>query len=92
MERKHVRNTLKKILEDETDTSIQDLPDETIVTEVFGLDSVDRVSLMMRVEDSFRIRLTNEELTRIDTVGSLIDIVQAKVAAPSGTQTMRRAA
>ena len=48
MERKHVRNTLKQILEDETDTSIQDLPDETIVTEVFGLDSVDRVSLMMR--------------------------------------------
>jgi acyl carrier protein len=92
MQRTQIRDTLQGILEDETETQLGDLPDELILIEAFDLDSVDRVSLMMRVEEQFHIRMTNDELSRIGTVGSLVDLVQAKLADITSKQTVRRAA
>jgi acyl carrier protein len=92
MQRQQIRETLKQILEDETDTQLDNLSDEAVLIEAFDLDSVDRVSLMMRVEEHFCIRMTNDELSRIGTIRSLIDLVQAKVAELSTKQTARRAA
>jgi acyl carrier protein len=92
MQRQQIRETLKQILEDETDTQLENLSDEAVLIEAFDLDSVDRVSLMMRVEEHFHIRMTNDELSGIGTIGSLIDLVQAKVAEPPTSQTARRAA
>jgi acyl carrier protein len=92
MQRQQIRETLKQILEDETDTQLKDLSEEVVLIEAFDLDSVDRVSLMMRVEEHFHIRMTNDELSGIGTIGSLIDLVQAKVAELSTKQTARRAA
>ena len=45
-----------------------------------GLDSVDVVGLVMKVERQFRIRLASEELTEIVTVGNMLDLLQAKLA------------
>jgi acyl carrier protein len=92
MQRIQIRDTLKGILEDETDTQLGDWSDEIVLIEAFDLDSVDRVSLMMRVEEQFHIRMTNDELSRIGTIGSLVDLVQAKVAELTSKQTVRRAA
>jgi acyl carrier protein len=92
MQRTEIRDALKRILEDETDAKLEDLPDDMVLTEGFELDSVDRVSLMMRVEEHFHIRMTNDELGKIGTIGSLVDLVQAKVAELSTLQSARRAA
>jgi acyl carrier protein len=92
MQRTQIRETLKHILEDETDTQLGDLPDDMVLTEAFELDSVDRVSLMMRVEEHFHIRMTNDELSDISTIGSLVDLVQSKVVEHSASQIARRAA
>lgn len=92
MQRTQIREALKHILEDETDSQLEDLPDEMVLTEAFDLDSVDRVSLMMRVEEHFHIRMTNEELSGISTIGSLVDLVRAKVLELATSQTARRAA
>jgi acyl carrier protein len=92
MQRQQIRETLKQILEDETDTQLENLSEEVVLIEAFDLDSVDRVSLMMRVEEYFHIRMTNDELSGIGTIGSLIDLVQAKVTELSTKQTARRAA
>jgi acyl carrier protein len=92
MQRTQIRETLKHILEDETDTQLADLPDDMVLTEAFELDSVDRVSLMMRVEEHFHIRMTNDELSEISTIGSLVDLVQSKVVEHSASQIARRAA
>jgi len=44
----------------------------------------------MHVEESFHIRMSNEELTSLVTIGELVDKVQAKLASPP--QSLRRAA
>jgi acyl carrier protein len=92
MERMQIRETLQHILEDETDSTLGALHDEMVLAEQFELDSVDYVSLIMRVEESFHIRLSNDELSGAVTIGSLVDIVATKVGEVSSSQTARRAA
>ena len=92
MERMQVRETLQHILEDETDSTLGALHDEMILAEQFELDSMDYVSLIMRIEESFHIRLTNDELSRVVTIGSLVDLVANKLGEVLSLQTSRRAA
>lgn len=92
MERTQIRETLQNIFEQETDSLLGDLRDDMLLTEEFGLDSVDFVSLIMRVEESFHIHLTNGELSNVATIGSLVELVNSKIAEPRTSQTAGRAA
>jgi len=80
MQREEIRGILKAIFEEETGETIDSLPDETRIVEELGLDSVDVVSLIMRVEQQFRVRISHSELAGMATIGSLLDLVQAKVS------------
>ena len=92
MERTQIRKILQGILENEMDSPFGELQDGMVLAQDFKLDSVDYMSLIMRVEETFHIRLSNVELGNVATIGSLVDLVQSKVAGLSGTQTVRRAA
>ena len=82
MDRADLRQTLSELLEAETGMRYDNLPDETVLTEGLGLDSIDLVSLIVQVENRFQIRVTTEELKQISRVGELLDLLQAKLAAP----------
>jgi len=92
MERDQIRGVLKTIFETETGDQILSLKDGVILAQDFELDSVDMVSLIMRVEGHFRVRMTYSELEEVATVGQLIDLVQAKVAEVAIAPPARRAA
>lgn len=78
MNRERIRGVLKTIFEEETGQQLETLDDHAVLTDDFALDSVDLVSLLMRVEGHFHIRLTNAELTESRTVGALVDLVCGK--------------
>jgi acyl carrier protein len=92
MQRTQIREILTHIFEQETDSKLENLRDDMVLAEEFELDSVDYVSLIMRVEESFHIRMTNGELSNVATIGSLVELVDAKVADSPASQTARRAA
>lgn len=83
MNREQIRNVMQTIFEEETGQQLEALSDDAVLADDFALDSVDLVSLLMRVEGHFHIRLTNAELTESRTVGALIDLVCGKL--PDGT-------
>jgi acyl carrier protein len=83
MNREQVRGVLKTIFEEETGQTLQALDDDAVLAEDFALDSVDLVSLLMRVESQFQVRLTNAELTDSRTVGALINLVRSKTSETS---------
>lgn len=83
MNREPIRDSLKTIFEEETGESLAALNDDAVLAQDFAFDSVDLVSLLMRVESHFHVRLTNAELTESRTVGALIDLVAAKVSEAS---------
>jgi acyl carrier protein len=86
MDRTALRQTLAELLESETGTRYDDLSDDTVLTEGLGLDSIDLVSLIVQVENRFRIKIATEELRSITKVGQMLDLLQSKLAAPQPTE------
>jgi acyl carrier protein len=83
-DRETLLTTLVSLLEEEMGEAYNHLEETTDLREGLGLDSVDVVGLVMRVEHQFRIRLAMEELMEVKRVGQLIDLVEAKLAAKDG--------
>ncbi len=81
MDREELRTVLVNLLEEEMGESYSLQDDSAELREGLGLDSVDVVGLVMRVERQFRIRLTMEELMEVKVVGQLLDLIHAKVQA-----------
>jgi acyl carrier protein len=46
--------------------------------DVAGWDSLTHVSIILMIEKAFSIKLTSAEVARLETVGSLVDIVLAR--------------
>ena len=80
MPREQVRATLVRMLAEETGGEPRELPDNLSLGDDLGLDSVDFVSLLMRVESEFRIRTTHQELQSVATIGALLDLIESKIA------------
>ncbi|OAI51798.1 hypothetical protein AYO44_04840 [Planctomycetaceae bacterium SCGC AG-212-F19] len=79
-DRNAIRQTLLELIEADTGQTYGSLDDQANLKEQLGLDSVDVVSIVMQVENRFRIRLGHEELQQVVTVGNLLDLMQAKLA------------
>jgi acyl carrier protein len=86
MSREDLRATLATLLEEEMGETY-DLADDVDLRDGLGLDSVDVVGLVMRLEREFRIRLAMEDLQGVRTVGSMIDALRAKLDAPPSGET-----
>ncbi len=80
-DRESLRQTLGEFLEAEMGEKYPDLADSKNLREELGLDSVDMVSIVLQVERRFKIRLSQEELQGLTTVGTVLDLLQAKIAA-----------
>jgi len=79
-DRESLRSTLVDLLEDEMGQAYELSDDAAALRTGLGLDSVDVVGLVMRVERQFRIRLAMEELMEVKTVGDLLDLILSKTA------------
>jgi acyl carrier protein len=80
-DRDAIRKTLVELIEADTDLKVSDLQDGQNLRQDLGLDSVDLVSIVSQIERRFRIRLSHQELEALVTVGDVLNLLQAKVAA-----------
>ena len=92
MDRESIRQTLAAYLEEDLGEPVASMDDTVTIREGMGLDSVDVVGLVMKVERQFRVRLASEELAEIVTVGDLLDLLQAKLAELAETAMPEREA
>ncbi|MFN4257697.1 MAG: acyl carrier protein [Gemmataceae bacterium] len=81
MDRAELIKTLKEILEEERGEPCDDLDETVNLREGLGLDSVDMIGLVMRIQDRFRVVLATEELEKVVVVKDLLDLMQSKMAA-----------
>jgi acyl carrier protein len=70
-------------LEADTGDKYPDLSDDKKLRDELGLDSVDVVSIVSQIERHYRIRLTQQDLEKLVTVGDVLDLLQSKVASQS---------
>jgi acyl carrier protein len=78
--RETLRATLVNLLEEEMGEKYPLPQDDQDLRESMGLDSVDVVGLVMRIEREFRVRLSPEELANVKVVGDLLDLMEVKLA------------
>lgn len=81
MDRTELRNVLRELYNEDTDSTLSEFGDAVNLVTDLGLDSVDMVSLVMQVERHFRIRMTHEELSEVLLVGQLLDLISSKLHA-----------
>ena len=81
MDRQQLRETLLDVLEQETWERPSKLSDDVKIRVGLKLDSVDLLSVMLRVETQLKISLNSSDFEKVVTVGNLLDVIQAKLAA-----------
>jgi acyl carrier protein len=70
-----VRKILKDNLYIEDDKKIK--PNSNLVNDL-GADSLDTVQIVMEVEDKFKISISDEDASKIETVQNLVDFVEER--------------
>jgi acyl carrier protein len=90
-QRDQIRQTLIDLIENDVGQKFDDLHDGKSLREELGLDSVDVVSIVSQIERHFRIRLNQQELEQLVTVGDMLNLLEAKLDAPPAAPTARAA-
>jgi acyl carrier protein len=78
-DRTAIRQTLIELMEADTGNSYADIDDAKILRADLGLDSVDVVSIVSQVERRFRIRLSQQDLEKLATVGDVLNLLELKL-------------
>ncbi len=90
--RAELQQKLVEFLEADSDVHLDELNDNLSLREGLGLDSVDLVGIIMRIEGHYRVRLSHAELETVATVGNLLDLIEAKIADNCVVATQAQAA
>ena len=75
-----IRLKLIELMQAETGESYTDIEDGKNLRTDLGLDSVDVVSIVSQVERHFRIRLSQQDLEKLMTVGDVLNLLQTKLS------------
>jgi len=73
-------------MEADTGASYANLDDAKNLRADLGLDSVDVVSIVSQVERHFRIRLAQQELEKLVTVGDVLNLLESKLREASSNR------
>ncbi|HEX3691520.1 MAG TPA: acyl carrier protein [Solirubrobacteraceae bacterium] len=83
MNREQVFSLIRAHLVDELEVSPGSISESTRFREDLEADSLDLYTLVQELEDSYGVRISDEEASRILTVGQAVDFVLASGALPA---------
>ena len=86
MNRTELSAIVRELLEKETGETYADLTESTKLKSGLNLDSLDMAGLMLHIESRFGIQVETELLEEINTIGDMLDVLEKKIDAKSGSR------
>ena len=75
-----VFDKLKEIIMDQLDVEEDEVTMDANIQEDLDADSLDMVDLVMSVEEEFDLKIEDEEVEKIKTVGDIVSFIEAHTA------------
>jgi acyl carrier protein len=79
MKREEIFNELKEIVLDYLGDDDIEVSEDSVLTDDLGLTSLDLISIVGDVEDSFDISVEDEAMESIETVGDVLDYIEGRL-------------
>ena len=79
MKRAEIFNELKEIVLDYLGDDDIEVSEGSVLTDDLGLTSLDLISIVGDVEDSFDISVEDEAMESIETVGDVLDYIEGRL-------------
>lgn len=73
-------NRVKSMVARQMNVAVEALTEQTHFDRQLNADDLDRIELVLEIEVEFGVRVPNQKFCEFETVGDLIEIVQAHVA------------
>ena len=73
-----IREGLAAILEEVADVKADDVTDEKSFTDDLDVDSLSMVEVAMAAEEKFGVKIPDDELPKLKTVGDAVAYIQSK--------------
>jgi acyl carrier protein len=70
---------VNKIISESLDVALEEVTSEASLTEDLGADSLELVDLTMDFEDEFDVKIESAELSEINTVGEITELLLKKL-------------
>lgn len=71
---------LRRVIEKEFEVPAAEIRPEALLAADLGLDSVDAMVIALRLEEETQLDLSDDELKALDTVASVVALVQQRLA------------
>ena len=75
MAKEEIFDKLKELVVDQLGVDDDEVTTEATIQEDLGADSLDLVDLVMAVEEEFDVKIADEDLEGIKTVGDIVDYI-----------------
>ena len=80
MAKEEIFEKLKELVVDQLGVEEDEVTMEASMQDDLGADSLDLVDLVMSVEDEFGVKVADEDLENIKTVGDIVDYIEENKA------------
>jgi acyl carrier protein len=84
MTREEVLDLIRRHLSDELEVDAARIEEATSFKEDLDADSLDLFTLVQELEDTYGVRISDEDAAKIKTVGQTVDFILAHTGAASG--------
>lgn len=79
MKREKIFDELKEIVLDYLGEDDIEVSEDSVLTDDLGLTSLDLISIVGDIEDSFGISVEDEAIDSIETVGDVLDYIEGRL-------------
>lgn len=76
MNKEEIKGKIKEIIVDKNGVEAEQVTDNANFETDLGMDSLDRVELLMEVEKEFSIEITDDEAEKVYTLADCVELVE----------------